>query len=609
MVQLFLNNTEVVPDAGTTIKVTKENPYFTLSDSYTLEVSVPLDIYENKKFFGEINRPEKQKEYKEYEARLDVDNKQILKGKARITQSNNKEVKLQLTTGISSLKMTAANENLYIDEMDLGKFSGLNIFPHDIDSGTYRTSVSIIPDLQNLISVGGWGIPLHDETNDINANVCSNATYFLTAEPDVYHRFVAVCPNLLEVAQAIAYSLGYFLNYGNLPEACRHIYIVTGIQDDSVARKLPHWTVAEFFDQLQNFFGCTIEDSGNNGLRMIQLNSYARRGIIEITPTEEFEVDYMEDDDAKGVMNSNLEFSMSGSGAEVVDEDILQYAEQVIKFDNFAAAENNFKKSTDKGKMRNIYDVHGELYIGWEDENSVSLKRIAPFNKLTRYKDAEYTTLKISPVPMAEGVECEFVHSSVFSSYAPKLSFKANLPSVTNNFGIKERVQWNINNEEQEEKATLQALVEGDEQVSGSIQKDDQITVAFMDGNAEEVTAEGTDKLGKDSMTLKAHFAFTDARFMHQFKNTRKNWSLSLKEVKDFDFYLGQLHKLEWECSRKCKYKATFLADEIPDPKSIMLIRNKKYACEKIEADIKDGKLSRLMTGYFYEMKENDAHE
>lgn len=44
MIQLFLDGTEIVPDSSTNIKVIRENPYFTLSDSYTLEISIPLDI-------------------------------------------------------------------------------------------------------------------------------------------------------------------------------------------------------------------------------------------------------------------------------------------------------------------------------------------------------------------------------------------------------------------------------------------------------------------------------------------------------------------------------------------------------------------------------------
>ena len=102
----------------------------------------------------------------------------------------------------------------------------------------------------------------------------------------------------------------------------------------------------------------------------------------------------------------------------------------------------------------------------------------------------------------------------------------------------------------------------------------------------------------------KVRLAFTDYAYkVPRQEGKRERWSLSLNKIDDADFFLGQMHALDWQCSRKCKLKGMFEADDIPDPKNIYIIRNKRYACEKIEADLKDGKLNRLMTGYFYEMR------
>ena len=64
-VKLFLDNQEVITDSTQEIKITRENPYFTLSDSYTLDVSIPLSILQNRKFFGSIQKLEKKREYRE----------------------------------------------------------------------------------------------------------------------------------------------------------------------------------------------------------------------------------------------------------------------------------------------------------------------------------------------------------------------------------------------------------------------------------------------------------------------------------------------------------------------------------------------------------------
>jgi hypothetical protein len=52
----------------------------------------------------------------------------------------------------------------------------------------------------------------------------------------------------------------------------------------------------------------------------------------------------------------------------------------------------------------------------------------------------------------------------------------------------------------------------------------------------------------------------------------------------------------------KARHTFRFLADRMPDPRDIFIVRGKHYACEKIEASVKADGFDRLMTGYFYEM-------
>ena len=44
------------------------------------------------------------------------------------------------------------------------------------------------------------------------------------------------------------------------------------------------------------------------------------------------------------------------------------------------------------------------------------------------------------------------------------------------------------------------------------------------------------------------------------------------------------------------------VTDEIPDPSRIFVIRNKKFICEKIEMEVSDDGISKVKTGYFYEI-------
>ena len=45
-----------------------------------------------------------------------------------------------------------------------------------------------------------------------------------------------------------------------------------------------------------------------------------------------------------------------------------------------------------------------------------------------------------------------------------------------------------------------------------------------------------------------------------------------------------------------------FLTDDIPDPSKIYVFRSRRFICQKIEAEVVDGCVSQIKTGYFYEI-------
>ena len=135
-----------------------------------------------------------------------------------------------------------------------------------------------------------------------------------------------------------------------------------------------------------------------------------------------------------------------------------------IEFADIGSAMNDFLTNPDK-KMRTIYNVGGLIYIGWKSDKDYSLKRIAPFNKLNRYNDAQTVSLKISPVHIVENEVCEIRwNTGVGINYDKKMNVMLTMPAVNNSQGIIERL-YTGGNEENSEEHTLQSLVEGDEEL------------------------------------------------------------------------------------------------------------------------------------------------
>lgn len=591
-VQLFLNDTEVIIDSSQEIRITRENPYITLSDSYTLDVSIPLGILQNRRFFGSIQRIDASKDYREFSCRLLSSNAVLMEGTAHIVQSTDRLVKVQLACGVSALKMSSEQEGLYIDQLVTESQGRGNIMTPYLDYGAMVGEHHI-----------GYGAILQDNTNGQTVNLGSIAAYLTRAFP-----YVSECPRLIDIARLVATKLGYSIDLSYLPEACGSIYVISAIQGD-IGKKLPHWTVKEFLTQFQNFFGCTFVRSGDRALRLAPLGSYADNPATELVPVSEFQADYSEDDEAEGVINSNVEFEMEGGDTEVVDGEVLGQAKYEDSFTDAGAMANAFIGDPAEVKMHKLYRLNGEIYIGWEipaetegGASSYELRRIAPFNPLVRFDGADSVQLKIAPAYMEENVECEIydTHDLMISPYIYRCSL--HLPSVANPYGLK--MYYNPSGPapgtEEEEKATLQQLVEGTESVVTGEEKSDIMNVAFIDGAMESVVAT-SDSFGGRQNTYQLHLAFTDYSFKKQLTNNRRRWSLSLNPLPGYDFYLGQLHSIPFRCSRKVKHVIKFVSPVIPEATDIFIIQGKQFACEKIEASIKDGTLDQLMTGYFYE--------
>lgn len=592
-VRLILDNTEVITDSSQEIKITRENPYFTLSDSYTLDVSIPLSILQNRKFFGSIQKIEKKREYKEFACRLYCSNSLLMEGTARIVQSTESVVKVQLACGVSALKMSSEQEGTYIDNLITEKEGWQLNLTSMLDYGP--TSDATLDNIMGGTHTG-YGFPVLDNTNDIVVNIAD--ADFLLARSCTY---VSECPKLLDIARLIASKMGYTLDMSILPAACNSIYIVSATHGN-LGKKIPHWTVKEFFKQFQNFFGCTLVRSGNKALRLVPLDNFAQNPVTTIEPLSEFQAEYSKDDDAEGIMNRNVEFEMENSTSETVDEEILEQAKYTSEYSDAGVMNNAFRNETEAVRMHKIYNLNGEIYVGWEkDDNNYELKRVAPFNPLKRFEGADSVKLKISPAYIEEDYECTIYASHDLLYDSPHAhTFNVHLPSVSNPFGQSINFGYNPSgNENQESGPTLQSLVEGSESIVSNEEKSDIMSVAFLDGREETVTAVDHQER---TVSYQIHLAFTDYNFKKQLSNNRSKWSFSLNDLTGYDFYLGQLHKINFRCSHNVKHIFKFLSDYIPDADNVFIIGGKRYACEKIEASIKQGDLDKLMTGYFYEI-------
>lgn len=577
---LTLAGTQVFPDGKQQIKLVRENPYFTQSESYTLDVTLPMDILENRQFFRNIHRLEHGKAVASMPCRLEVNNKPLLVGTARVTQIQERDIKVQLVGGLSEVKFLSAENQTYIDEMDLD-------------------------------AVACVTMPAHDETYEDDVNRWCNGSNMIPGYNAYWPE--APQPNLVGIMRRVLELSGYTVGYNDTDaEPWNCIYVASAKRTASVAHALPHWTVKEFIDEYCRFFNCSlVVHQVTHTVDIVANSSYfgsARH--MELEPVDEYTVELTDEDEAKSLATSNLRFDLSGSSEHDYDiiPDRVRDTAPVKDFASRREAQAAYAQMDEEERKRYIFRTPLGMYASWdipkEDGTAGVVNGFAEidvFGPLVRNaEDESEISLKIVPVAIARTVlEYHDYYEEVFHPVEPgKHPWRyVSLENPTGN----EYHRWGSAVDDptvpSDEDATIQDYVEGEASTENA-EKEDRMQVFFVDDRKMLSVSYGG---WNEDSSFEALMPFTDYLYKRMPGASHRQWSMSLKPSSAAR-YLGQLHRNDYSFNMKAKYCVKFLADDMPDPTQVFLIRNKRFACEKIEAGVDDRGLQRLMTGYFYEM-------
>lgn len=117
MTELYIDGQLAVLPEGFSFTFTSENPYFTRSSNYSMDVELPMPA--NYAIFKHINRLDVTKKKTILPATLIVDAKSLLYGSAVLLSVEDTLVKVQLVSGNAEFNLLT-NDEIYIDELKLG---------------------------------------------------------------------------------------------------------------------------------------------------------------------------------------------------------------------------------------------------------------------------------------------------------------------------------------------------------------------------------------------------------------------------------------------------------------------------------------------------------
>lgn len=583
MTELYLQSpagtwTRVFTSEGQSFRLTRENSYFTHSESYTLDVSLPMDILDNRQLFANMQRMDVSKNAVKMPCRLNVGNTPVLHGTAQVIQVTQDTVKIQLLGGDSEIKFLSSENEDYLDEMDFGKVVSRIV--------GYGTGGGAIREYTTTSGLRLEVTPVFNETLERWANTTQ--------------------PCLVDVAVKTIEHYGFTVTENWLDaEPWNRIFVAAPFPTKEVRRTLPHWTAYNFISEFCKFFNVRVEtDQVHKTARIVSNTAMPGRGRTYIEPVDEYTAE-LSQDEAHSMANDNLSFNLSDSSEhdyDCISEEVREILSQ-NEYDSRESAYSAWSEMAESVRKRYVFACPDGKFASWMHDYSDTgatdpveeFTKIDMFAPLVRDEKAAVTELKIVPVAMGyfytSGNEIEdwLIMPAVQSDIRGE-----NLVFGTAYGGILP---------EGTPEHTVQEYIEGAE-TKQEKSEDSCLEVMFVDTNDHKYLRQYNPQRPESEQWTygEGRVGFTDADYKQPHWGTgHKSWSLALNPSGN-SHYLGQLHGNSYSFNMNAKHTFRFVSDSMPDPSGVFVIRGKQYGCEKIEANVKPDGFDRLMTGYFYEI-------
>lgn len=614
MIRLMIDGKVAVLKAGTSFKLTRMNPYFEDQGDFTFEVQLPLDgCAENLAIFGALHRAEvgvagwANVELPMHLIAPPVD----VVGVAKVMTVTDAEVKVQLLAGKSAVNdfgKDANGNDLYIDELDLGlKLENPNTpvgFQEGYDKDHLFVTFPVRDGEGMIVNYPKWKYWAKNDV--VTEKVCKYENY-------------AVQPYLATVINAIFKALGYVKKWSVFDTSwLKGVFVANNAQTSDVNDMLPHWTVAEFFKELQRTFGVYLEVKESVDVRgkvfktvnLIGLSSHYEESADAVLTrvTDELTTD-IDHDDGKTTLEGNTDYEHGSIPGVVRLPDEVWEKAIVMTFNNETLLRqwvgqhvvSDEEKATSKWLFvdLNLKRTHaflksakdGKFYLAEVDLFPPLIKN-GPFYGATTKRDIN-TRLRIVPLQMGyQSFEYEWVHhsadggedvlSSTFDGYPV-------LVSQTQSVVVPEKQAYSVND-----------AIGGDGGSGKSRTKPDKLEVAL---NSCVAWGKQPD-LFPYKLALGINLLPTDDGFYLPLTvATNAAQPFRLQPSAHDDVCVGRNLAFAERIKTAAEHQFVFLDDVELDPTATYVIKGKRYACHKMEVTIDTNGVQPLKRGYFYEIE------
>lgn len=585
---------------GTSFEFVQENRLFSGSDGYSLTIAFPLrGCRENTRIFGNINRADVMARRLVFDCEI-RDGGFVKSGSITITGISDAEVKTQFLEGRTEANFDSTFDKKYINELDLGELgveNPQNISPTDAWAmGAYDLSCVALPwvkedgVIENEVEFNGGSYTWKQNIGGLSWQ-----------------------PYLMLVVRRICGAMGYSCDLSEWEESEEHRYMLVcntlpwaGEMDFAAA--LPHWTVQEFFEKMEPFLDAEFEIDHRSrhiafrflknvlvALPTVQLERVVDEHSVDVA-VEDGNCDYRE---AKNLLYAECAHSMWKFIS--CDWFIRAWRDSVAEYETLEEllAENkefaSWNGSAFRGSQMNALfyardvDMHFVIRtvtkkLVRENKNSPNLYSyrcvLQPVNLfggrvVDDREDADCEELEFVPAWVdftdEDHGRCLFLPFSGFN--ADSASARPGLPGGVEGFKQQCDDWW-------AQPFAVQRLDNGEAQRRSEFY--DKIYIGWWDGSM--------DGWGKFPYPFTEDVVISDdwSGYFRPHTSLRLN-SFSRNAAREV---------LQVDTHQKTTFK--FLTDTLPNPRSLFIIRGKRYVCEKITATFTENGMSQMVKGVFW---------
>lgn len=571
---IYIDGKKAVIKSGSSFEYVSENRAFTDSDAYTLAITLPMaGCPQNQDIFGNMERMDFNSRSVVLDAVI-IDGDFIKSGVVSVVEATESEIKVQFLEGRSVQNFSVDYDEVYINELDLGSYPvylpAKPSYPTCDDGADYLPFQWVNDSAEGFLNNEIWGL-----------------NSYTWAENTEKEGKLSYMPYLLFIAKKICKAAGFSYDFSAWENSEDRFLILcntipAGWDVPDISRALPHWSLPEFFTQLERFLVCEFDiDYKEKSISMTyskdveSLNNIIK--IDEVVDDFSSDISY-KDSLCKYRAASRLHFTDRGDLQWKFDccswfiEMMMKDPSRVMSFDtseeynawyiqnrnHLGATTHDAERGPIRGKLYHIEET-GRYFI-WHVVPAESRY----LNRGQQMAECYYRTITLNRFgdyvydPESE----ETIELKIVPVRIDYLSWSRGYAVFLAPAGYNETEDIDDNDIRQ---PYGYSILSKNSDADKTPEYYDKLMVAIWKGN--------------DNPTYQPCPSVDERLSLSErYKSYQNGIMIKPKE----------------------KIKLKFLSDKFPDVRSVFHIRGKRYLCEKITATFTDDGMSRLMKGEFY---------